>query len=412
VDSFCSVLWLGDEERGLEWFAESDRNWFSDEPDRVVEIRREGDGVLVRLKLVATPVELSPQGATRFLSYVFGLQATPVKPVDKDAWDYRTFHISQGTFGTETRLDLPDAELDRLAAAGVRTIAFHEHWTDIESYTETACGAQLRRLARGCHERGMKLLLYFGFLISDLAPEWQKFGDECVMEPRGGYEPYNYPPQPLQNAYKVCYRSVWQDFLADGIARVMDEYGIDGVYLDGTADPFGGCVNRRHGCGYVKPDGSIGTTCAILPIRSMMRRIYAIVKQRKPDGQVNLHQSNFMVIPTMDWATSYWDGEQLAGRPPLDRFRTEHMGCQWGVPAEFLTTFDFRQACGLALLHDVPGGRPPAGAGGAHGARPGAGVAPVAGVRRLWAQTGGVAALLGQSRVRYRSTRGLRRQPL
>jgi hypothetical protein len=174
------------------------------------------------------------------------------------------------------------------------------------------------------------------------------------MEPRGGYEPYNYPPQPLQNAYKVCYRSRWQDFLAHGIAQVMGQYDIDGVYLDGTADPFDGCTNRRHGCGYVKPDGSIAKTYAILAIRSMMRRIYTIVKSRQPEGQVNLHQSSFMVMPTMAWATSYWDGEQLPARPSLDHFRAELMGRQWGLPAEFLAMFDFRQAWGLALLHDVP----------------------------------------------------------
>jgi hypothetical protein len=362
VDNFRPVMWLGDEERGLEWFAESDENWFSDEPGRVTEVKREGDRVVLRLHVVMKPVELAPDGPRPSLSYTFGLQATPVKPVEKDAWDYRTFHVSQGTFGVQTRLEIPDLELDKLAAAGVRTVAFHEHWTDIESYTTTTYGKQLRRLAEACHRRGMQLNIYFGFLISDLAPEWKEFGDECVLEPRRGYTPYNYPPQPLQNAYIVCYRSVWQDFLADGIARALDEYGVDGVYLDGTADPFEGCRNRRHGCGYVKPDGSVAPTYAILPIRSMMRRIYTIVRAHKPDGQVNTHQSAFMVMPALAWATSYWDGEQLPGRGDaratlsLDGFRAEFMGRQWGVPAEFLVSapYDFRQACGLALLHDVP----------------------------------------------------------
>jgi hypothetical protein len=365
VDDFRPVMWLGDDERGLEWFAESDENWFSDEPDRVTEVKREADRVTLRLRLVRVPVELAPDGARKSLSYTFGFQATPVKPVETDALDQRTFHISQSTFGPQVRLDIPESTLDELAAAGVRTIAFHEHWTDIEAHTQTAYGEQAQRLARECHERRMQLLLYFGFLMSDLAPEWEQFSDLCLVEPREGYDPYNYPPQPLQRAFKVCYRSVWQDFLADGTARVMDEYDVDGVYLDGTADPFGGCRNQRHGCGYLKPDGSVGATYAIFPIRSMMRRIYTIVKQRKPQGQVNLHQSAFMVMPALAWATSYWDGEHLAGRPPgriaretlsLDGFRTEFMGRQWGVPAEFLAysqPFNYRQAWGLALLHDI-----------------------------------------------------------
>ena len=41
---------------------------------------------------------------------------------------------------------------------------------------------------------------------------------------------------------------------------------------------------------------------------------------------------------------------------PLDRFRTEFMGTNWGVPADLLyyVIGDYRKSCGLALIHDVP----------------------------------------------------------
>jgi len=364
VSSFVPVMWLGDEERGLMWFCESDQHWASSRPESVIEVEPKGEAVILRTTLIGTPIELAAPGPQARLDFTFGLLATPMKPVREDAWDYRTFHISQGTFGVETRLRIAESALDHLAAAGVKTICFHEHWTDIEAYTHTTYGEDLRRLVAACHARGMALLLYFGFLMSDLAPEWAQWSDECLMEPRGGYEPYNYPPQPLQNALKVCYRSVWQNFLVDGIAQVMDEYGIDGVYLDGTADPWGGCANPRHGCGYLDAEGKRRVTFALFPIRETMRRIYAVVKSRRPEGQVNLHQSAFMT-PAIAYSTSYWDGEHLfantaesaLARLPLDMFRTEFMGRQWGVPAEFLHSnlaLSFRQACALSVLHDVP----------------------------------------------------------
>src|SRR5271157_2081367 len=52
-----------------------------------------------------------------------------------------------------------------------------------------------------------------------------------------------------------------------------------------------------------------------------------------------------MTIPTLAFATSYWDGEQLQGLArkhsaleilPLDAFCAEFMGHNWGVPAELL----------------------------------------------------------------------------
>ncbi len=250
--------------------------------------------------------------------------------------------------------------LDRLAELGVRTVCFHEHWTDIQNYTSTTHGEELKKLVTACHERGIRLLLYFGYEISDIAPEWAEYSDACLTAPRAG----GYHRLPEQHAYIVCYRSMWQDFMAYGIAKMMDDYGIDGVYLDGTANPWP-CANTKHGCGYVKEDGSIAPVYPIFSTREMMKRIWTLVKTRKPEGLVNVHQSTCMTIPTLAFATSYWDGEQFGGIPrgsraldvlPLDAFRCEFMGRQWGVPSEMLCynqPYTYSEATSFALLHDV-----------------------------------------------------------
>ena len=252
--------------------------------------------------------------------------------------------------------------LDQLASCGVRTICFHEHWTDIQNYTSTTREKELQSLVAACHERGIQLLLYFGYLMSDIAPEWNRYHEQCLVLPRTG----DYQRQPKQTAYMVCYRSVWQDFLADGIDKMMERFGIDGVYLDGTSEPWA-CANTRHGCGYTKADGSIAATYPFFATREMMRRIYTIVKRHNPKGQVNVHQSTCMTIPTLSFATSYWDGEQLQGLAPrsnvfevlpLESFRAEFMGHNWGVPAELLWysggPFRRGEAEAMAWLHDIP----------------------------------------------------------
>ena len=252
--------------------------------------------------------------------------------------------------------------LDHLASRSVATICFHEHWTDIQNYTSTTREKDLKGLVAACHEHGIQLLLYFGYLMSDIAPEWSKYHDQCLVLPRTG----DYQRQPKQTAYMVCYQSAWQDFLADGINKMMERFGINGVYLDGTSEPWG-CANTHHGCGYKKPDGSIGPTYSFFATREMMRRIYTIVKRHNPKGQVNVHQSTCMTIPTLSFATSYWDGEQLQGLArrsnvfevlPLDTFRAEFMGHNWGVPAELLWyssgPFHRGEAEAMALLHDIP----------------------------------------------------------
>ena len=164
-----------------------------------------------------------------------------------------------------------------------------------------------------------------------------------------------------QVGYVACQRSPWQDFLVDGIARLIDEYDVDGVYLDTTTRPYG-CRNRLHGCGYERRDGTVGVTYPIFSVRENLKRIYTAVRQRKPDGIVDVHVYDCMNSAALAYATTYWNGEQLRRqdfRPdalPLDRFRTEFMGHNWGVPADLLyyKLGEYRKCCAIALLHDVP----------------------------------------------------------
>jgi hypothetical protein len=345
---FKPMVWLGDEWRGLCWFSETDRNLFVEAKQPAIEIRRKGDAVVLQVHLIAQPRTLD-----QALDYTFGFQATPVKPAQPDAWDYRICH--RGSYGVEP-------QLDKMAAAGVRTMVIHEHWTDIQAYPTTTHGEKLKKLVKACHDHGMKLLVYFGYEMSNIAPEWDEWGPKCLVAPRAG----GYKRKPEQTAYIVCYRSAWQDFIAHGMQKALRDYDLDGVYLDGTSEPWG-CANTQHGCGWTRPDGKVSPTYSFFATRSMMKRIYTLVKAHRPDGQVNVHQSTCMTIPTLAFATSYWDGEQLQSvkRPgfaqdllPLDAFRCEFMGHNWGVPAELLWyksgAFARNEALSVALLHDVP----------------------------------------------------------
>ena len=356
--SFSPIFWLGDDEKGLAWVAESDQHWSPASADKAIQILKGDREVTLRLNVAGKPITLQPG---KPLTYAFGLQATPVKPMLKDNWDYRFHHISQTTHGPQDMiLNVPDSILDTLAAKGVKTVCFHEHWTPCQGYTKTTHEAYLESFVRRCHRRGIKVLLYFGFNISDLIPEWPYIGEDCVRAPKGGYVPFNYPPQPIQNAYIVCLNSVYQDLLVDGIARLIDKFDIDGVYLDSTVVPFA-CSSPHHGCGYRKPDGSIASTYPIFAIRETLKRMYTVIKQRKPDGLVDAHVYDAMTIPALAFATSYLDGEQLQRAEffpdglPLDRFRAEFMGRNWGVSAEFLhyQLGGYKEAYALSLLHDV-----------------------------------------------------------
>lgn len=357
---FKPFVWLGWEAGGLGWFAESDQGWRPQDANEAIEIAANGDETVLRLRLLdAAPPRLP-------VTFTFGFQATPVKPWKREFHDWRVCH---GAFyGMESKpveAGAKETVLDRAAKRGVGTLVFHENWTPIQNYPATDRETELKSLVNACHKRGIKLLLYFGYEFSTLAPEWGRLGDESVVKtPEGEYKTV-WQREPAQRDYVVCYNSRWREALLAGILRALDRYGFDGVYLDGTIVPCD-CANEKHGCGWRAPDGTLRPTYPIFAVRKLMHGLAAAIHRR--GGLVNAHQSTCCVTPTLGFADSYWDGEQFMGGElagdaamrllPLAAFRAEFMGRNFGVPAEFLIyekpphwTFD--HALAFTMLHDV-----------------------------------------------------------
>ena len=360
--AFQPMVWLGDEERGLEWVCESEEGWQPADADHAIEVVPSDGSVLLRLNLVGRPVELA-EG--RSLRYTFGLQATPVKPIEKTAWDYRIFRAPW--YGYE--LDVPDKEIEGrpalqyFAQKGGRAMLVLRWW-DAFAYTSPGShAAELHHLVAACHAEGIRVVPYIGgFLLSEDTPEGRCFMAEMQKTPATRYPIDRLPGLESQMTRIVCQRGPWQDFLVDGIAHLIDEYDVDGVYLDSSSAPWA-CKNALHRCGYTAPNGGRRPTYPLFDVREMLQRIYTVVKQRKPDGIVDLHVYDCLHAGALAFSTTYWNGEQLGRGPqvkvdglPLDRFRTEFMGTNWGTPADLLyyVLGNYRACSAIALLHDVP----------------------------------------------------------
>jgi hypothetical protein len=251
--------------------------------------------------------------------------------------------------------------LDLLKQAGVEVVVYHDTWTQWYGYPSTIHGDKLKSLAKACHDRGMKLILYFGYGLSGPTPEMKLYHDEWTVWPlipwSGG--------TPERNFDAGCNQSELPQFLLDGINRLASDYEVDGVYLDGTTEPFG-CENHYHGCGYER-DGQWHPTYPIWVTRDFIRRMVTIFREKRPGSLVDVHMSANLTIPTLSFVDSYWDGEQFEGYLhgqkdprgllPLDSFRAEFMGRQWGLRPEFLVyegrPFTTDEALSVTLLHNV-----------------------------------------------------------
>ena len=311
---FRPYVWLGDEERGLAWCAESARGWRLQEPKRALQVETCGGTVV----FTATVLD-HEQSIREPLVLRFGLQASPVKPVSfaRQA-STRILH----NVNYESCRPGPNGRclLDEVRDGGARTVVFHDMWPKYYGQLTPPDPAAMRALVRACHERGLRLLLYVGYGIARSAPEMQVAGrhDQWSVLPLIPWVPA-YKPE-LRSFDATCARSGWADWLVAGVDKLFEDFDLDGIYFDGTSEAWR-CRNQAHGCGWQDENGQVQTEYPLLAARQLMRRIADTVHQHKPDAILDVHMSSNLVLPTLAFCDSLWNGEQFETHTAAEKFQ-------------------------------------------------------------------------------------------
>ena len=351
VDStaFIPYYWLGDNDRGLFWFCESDEMWPNGEAADAVQVVRSEAEVTLRLNILA-PGQTLPAN----WRLVFGLQATPVKPLPKDwrRWRLQSLQTPEGDTHGNVAIIWPTPEKDSLRYYG------YPEATDPELFSKRM---------EGLRQDGVKSVPYLCLsFLSAACEEWPIFGRHWSMGPvdSGSAD---------VAAYGAGFAMVspagkgYSDFIVYRDKQFIDQYGIDGVYHDNT-HPYPS-TNLSAGVGYVR-DGVAHRTFPILAYRDLYRRMYTIIKDLPRETFTMAHMSGKVTIPILAYEDSYLDGENFRGRVKdsymdvisLDTFRAEFNGRQWGIMPFFIPEFPeeyrdkiepTRGLMALLMVHDV-----------------------------------------------------------
>ncbi len=345
--AFVPFAWLGDNDRGLFWFCESDQMWPNSKAENALELVREAEAVTIRLNLLATGQKLPADW-----KFVFGLQATPVKPIPKDWRKWRLRGGGSSAVGANVEILWPSPKgKDSLRAFG---------------WPEAADPKTFQARIDDLHDKGLKIVPYLclTFMTGDV-PEWRYYrkwwemGPADPSIPEAGWHHAFHQVSPVGKGYA--------DYVMDKTKRFLEQYGIDGVYHDQTHPYTSNAIDS--GVGYLK-DGQAYRTYPILGYRALYRRNYALVKSLPRETFTMAHMSGKVTIPILAYDDSYLDGEHFRGVVkdsyldimPLDYFRAEFIGRQWGLMPFFLPEFDAehsklveptRGMMGLLMIHDV-----------------------------------------------------------
>jgi hypothetical protein len=313
------LIWVGNHDVGLTVVTETRDGWSSTKD--AIDLRRTKDSLDLTLHIVTKPVQISDARM-----YTFGLQATPVKEMRPDRWN-----IVIGT--------LPEENL--------RSLGPVEPFEPFFSYPQPKDFPEVHKRIAELKKRGIRSCYYITTSATSEKTEVNKrHHDEWLISKAifGGGEWK--VSKGLIGASSCCPASSFSDFMAWAVENVMNTFDVEGIYIDNPG-PYR-CENALHGCGR----GGVETH-PYFALRDLHKRIYTIVKTRKPNGFVWEHTSQRFNSLQMSWLDIYSGGEHFRETKAFPRKQLEQMinrtylditatGYQMGVVPVFLSSLTVR----------------------------------------------------------------------
>ncbi|MDA1143122.1 MAG: DUF6067 family protein [Planctomycetota bacterium] len=314
INKHWQPIWLGNEKGGLQWLTESTASWRLERPDRAITVKPRLEDTLLEITFIDHPVRL-PHGLTA----EFGLIATPVRPPKDwhftgrsplgDVW-------AIGNYVPASDIANPMAWPDGSYGRQVKNAGTHE-----EERVELAprVTLDLCRAENSVSGRKMKPTLHHYF------HEWSATSQQ--------------PYIPGAKSLNIATSSQsWQDFLVWNYSEMYDRSPYSGLYMEG-ADP-GFSDNPDAGAGQLL-DKVVYPKWNLLGTRSLLKRVFEMLRMKEPYGSVRLKVDGPMLAPLVGFCEMVSAGDSLnrhfSQKEPhayqhltLDQFRAQFLGTNFG----------------------------------------------------------------------------------
>lgn len=389
VGTFYPYVWLGGGERGLAFFADSDRGYSLDDQTPMIELVRQAGVLTLRVNFITKPTKLD-----RSHELVFGLQATPVKPMPEDPVNWRRwlcnrvddrvkpFTILGATFyyGAESYNFTPlDQDLSIYQVfsdarnSGQFNAEFVKQWlekykrftepgTDKWKFYDAHINSGMRTASGTTRQDGWLLTPYtnprgMGFD----QPEWPTFQDEWLQLP--------YYQRAKRGAvdYSVCPVRSFQDAAMWHYQEMMTCF--DGIYWDNLY--LSSNFNTISGGAWTDENGKVHPSMGLWAMRDLVKRTAVLFNEEgRPVFSNVIHMTNACLVPIMAFANINLDWEwQYGHRDFQDRFTPELTVAQtigrqcgniplilsggyWSAPEDMKPWIN-RTRTGVCLVHEI-----------------------------------------------------------
>ncbi len=351
------VIWFGNEKCGLQWSTDSFKDWNVQDKNKLLQVEQAGATTNIRFVLADNPTSLKGKS----LSYTFGLQATPVKPMPSGRREWELELVRAYKWH-------PDPETSK---EGRMSPTYWSQWGKVDNQPDGPYGRlqaspyTFEELDR-VNPRNLYPYLYW-----NLGMLWN--GEEVLQtfSDWGEYQKNAHPYTSIASRH-------WDPDMRDYMVWRVNHLFIDnptlasrvtGLYLDTSQ---AGWSNESY---------------SVLGTRDLQKRAYLSVKQKWPQLLFMNHESGSVHMFQLAFADMMLSGEHYTDSPLLianldyhelldyDVIRSEFLGSNFGIPLVFLpeigrcvgtdvekTAFVYsdkgipavEHLTGMLWLHDVP----------------------------------------------------------
>lgn len=352
-NAFVPHIWLGSAVRGMAFFAENDRGWVTEKHRSKTpthELIRRGGRLTLRVYFINRPVTLSQPR-----ELVFGLQASPTKPMPPD-WRRKLPHAPGG--------------LAVVPWGGIQCASqgpFRDDWTIVEKILEARRGEEFdvswlseyarrfepprvhdasdwtfyqKHFAQRAKSAGMArpLAVYQEEMrAAHSRPEWIVYQDEwkatdgpAARTPSDGLD-LSGGHRSFSSTSQITFVRSYADF-GTWMANEWLQRGVS-LYWDNTY--LYPSYNTRTTAAYRTEDGNIQPALIIWNVRRYHQRVWNLLqhwrRRREEPLEWTLHMTNTEPLPVQTWGTVQLDHELSVRRPfSPEWLMTESIGRQVG----------------------------------------------------------------------------------
>jgi hypothetical protein len=321
---FTPQVWLGNEEAGLAWLAESYKGWQVSNDRKIIEIIHENDAVLLRINIIDEPVKLSGQ-----LNLAFGLQASPVKPITE-----RMQHCMWGPGVYEDML--PQTNVYGAYCGNDSSSPLYAMYCGLpEPARPEQCLKEAERQKKtSCNVTPYSTLTWLSLGVSEMKIYG---GDWYLGQPWSSTAGLNANPEPIG----LCDTEDknYQDFMVWRFVNLWNAYGGSSVYYD-LFSPHQN-TSPEHNKGYTTRTGETAYPFPIRSVREISRRLYIAYHQKNPDFACFANAGGGFWLPLVGFidACCGQHTENVDKYPEMltyDRYRSCFLGYPIGVKTLFL----------------------------------------------------------------------------